>query len=522
MKDLADMPVGSAADTGAPKCILIGAIDNVGSVHTHLMKQLKQNYGTRFIIWGGGPAAWPDYAAAMTDDDGFVNPSFPAETGAATDAEVYRRAAAYEEKYGITYMRDVIQMDRRYSGGFNPSTYGSTRSLAVLPPLVRVYEEINQCFAWFEALFEEKEVDGLILRPDYLHAAPAIWIAVKRGIPVTFTSAANYGTYVTWLCGPFMERGFVQERMSRTEPNRRLLEQQGSSSLVPGAAKRFFDEADRLSTVGELLRRIYTSSKNAAAHMVQDVLTGKLWKKSRRIPLWRSIESHFRVFRIARYLKGSSLATVEDVASGPYILFLLQVEPEYSTLCLSREFSFTEAIIYQLAMCMPAGVRLVVKEHIPNIGNRPLDFYRRISRLPNVHMADYRLPGNELTEKAVAVSTISGSVGKQSTLIGKPAIIFAAHVDYSHMPNIRVVRSFHDLPEIMAWAVAPRDEATTTSWRTEGARLYGALTDISFDCPGIRLFGASGKGDVLPEHQGRIMQTYLDLWHWQKRNGIPV
>lgn len=510
------------AMTFRPGCVLIGAIDNVGTVHQTLMRDLKAAFGTRFLVIARDPAAWPGYSAEMSAGDRYIYPANEIGIDTSRPERAMEESRVYEQRYGISYMRDVIQMDRRFSTGFNPATTGSTRKLAKFPDYLELVVTINACFAYYEELFAKEGVDALVLRPDHIYDAPAIWIAAKRKIPVTFASASNYKHYVTWLCGPFMERGFLEEKMRHAEPREEFLNMGDTSSLVPGASTKHFETANSLTSGPLLIKKCARSIVNELSHLLQDFRSGKL-RNANRVPLIRTLAHHWSVYSISRRLLELSEAGAADIGTRPYILFLLQVEPEYSTLCLAREFSFTEAIVYQLAMCMPASMHLVVKEHIPNIGNRPPDFYDRLAKIPNVRFADFRLQGNAMAEEAVAVATISGSVGKQSTLIGKPAIIFASHVDYTHMPNIKVVRSFHDLPGIVEWAVKERSVQEFDAWKREGARLYSALVDISFDCAGVRLFGNSdASGDILPAHKERVTRVFLELCQWQAKNGVPV
>src|SRR5690606_12073519 len=97
-----------------------------------------------------------------------------------------------------------------------------------------------------------------------------------------------------------------------------------------------------------------------------------------------------------------------DVTRRPFILFLLQVEPEWTTLTQAKNFNNTLALIQQLSSKLPAGHRLVVKEHITNVGNRRRDFYERILRIPTVIFAHYEIPGIDLLKRCSAVATISG------------------------------------------------------------------------------------------------------------------
>ncbi|MHA1564238.1 MAG: hypothetical protein ACTSX7_02890 [Alphaproteobacteria bacterium] len=530
---MATMPdhLPAPSDADAPRSVLLEVLPLLDGLHGGIVEALRRRAGTKFqLMLTQGDA--PGFVRHVADGDAVIDTTAlqqRAESDAATHDETstYARAREIETRYNITYMRDIIQLDRRISTSFNPAASASVHASHDEGSLAKLFGQINFYIGYFETLLSQQQIDLVIVRPDSRAGAAVTYVAAARGIPVTLVGGANYGSLVTWMCGPFMAPGFVMSRMRQAAPAPAQISADDSAddaaddSKVPAQARAFMRERlHRLPQASYLLNQIYRATKIRIAHLLLDV-KNRRWGRRRRIAYTAVIKQHWRVYRNARYLTRHSESSLQTLTARPFVLFLLQVEPEYSTLCLAREFGHTEAIVHQLALSMPAGVNLVVKEHAPNIGNRPLESYARFRRLPNVLLADYRLPGHELAEAATAVATISGSIGKQSTRMGKPAIVFSGHVDYAQMPNVRVVRSLHDLPEILRWATQSFSDAEIAQWRQAGDSLYDALAGISFDGAGLRLLG--GDGSALPQEQIELaVDRLLDMVRWQRQFGVPL
>jgi len=502
-----------------PSVVLLDLTEIIGDLYPALIRLLRDQHGTKFLILARDAANTAFFKQHCTDTDVPVDLAEierkAVDEGKGHDAgEIMSAARANEERYSITYMRDIVQLDRRISTRFNPGATQSVHTDHDDGTLTEIFGQTNSYFADFERLLDEHGVDLVITRPDSRFGAALTYMAAQRKIPVTVPGASNFETFITWFCGPFMADDYLRDRTEALAEAPAPAQIEGS--LVPGAAKRIAEQANKIATISHMLRQWYLLSKFRVGHVLLDI---KLRKRRKRLGYVKIMWQQWRTYCAARYLIRVGKGKIEALGDRPFVLFLLQVEPEYSTLCLAREFGYTEAIVYQLALCMPAGVTLVLKEHAPNIGNRAIDFYRRLGKLPNVVFADYRLPGNELAEKARAVATVSGSIGKQSTRLGKPALIFSSHVDYAFMPNVKVITSFYDLPEAVRWAVKERSEEEIAEWKKAGVRFYQALRSASFDAPGTRLFG--GTVPNLPEGEAaRALDILIDVYNWQLEHGF--
>jgi len=109
---------------------------------------------------------------------------------------------------------------------------------------------------------------------------------------------------------------------------------------------------------------------------------------------------------------------------NPFVLFALHLQPESSTLVRGQFFQDMLAVIRNLALSLPAGYKLYVKEHDVMFGQRPLSFFRELKRMSNVVRVSPYENGPELVRRAAAVATITGTIGWEAAWLGKPVIAF--------------------------------------------------------------------------------------------------
>jgi hypothetical protein len=117
--------------------------------------------------------------------------------------------------------------------------------------------------------------------------------------------------------------------------------------------------------------------------------------------------------------------------SKPFIFVALQCEPERQTCPVGGVFGHQYLMVNLLSKLAPAGWKIYVKEHVSQFKDyqaaersKTLDFYDRITALPNVELVPLSVTSFELMDNAKASATVSGSVGWESVVRGKPAFLF--------------------------------------------------------------------------------------------------
>ena len=116
----------------------------------------------------------------------------------------------------------------------------------------------------------------------------------------------------------------------------------------------------------------------------------------------------------------------------------MHFHPESSTSILAGTYLDEYEVIRNIAFNLPEGVRLYVKDHISAWGYPSLDFYRRVSRLPNLRLLGPNEPTKLLIKASAGVITLTSTVGYEA-LILKTRVYLYGRVFYEfHKGVIRV------------------------------------------------------------------------------------
>lgn len=128
-----------------------------------------------------------------------------------------------------------------------------------------------------------------------------------------------------------------------------------------------------------------------------------------------------------------------------FAFFALHHQPEMTTMILAPFWQDQVALIENIGRSLPVGMRLYVKEHVPMLGMRPIAYYERLRRIPNVVLVDPYASSLDLARRAAVVLTITGTIGIESLMLGTPLITFG-RIFYNAVEGVRKVRAIEDLP----------------------------------------------------------------------------
>jgi hypothetical protein len=222
----------------------------------------------------------------------------------------------------------------------------------------------------------------------------------------------------------------------------------GPGSRYPAAAIRKPPFLRRV-IVGELMRRRFER-----LHASEDSLTLRI-KRNVRPALNRARRLHFDA-RHARFFDVHGRA---DALPERFVLYALQYTPESSINGLEPYYVDQTRVIDALLLCLPVGHRLLVKEHPAMYGVRSAAFYRRLRRRPGLTLAHPSLDTRELMQRASLTVTVTGTIGLECFLLGRPCLIFGRNF-FRHLcfaaPAVSELREFVD--RIIATYVPPTAE----------------------------------------------------------------
>jgi hypothetical protein len=125
----------------------------------------------------------------------------------------------------------------------------------------------------------------------------------------------------------------------------------------------------------------------------------------------------------------------QPVAGERYVLFPIHFQPEASTLVRAPYFLDQPALIQQIALSLPVGYRLYVKEHYTNRGRRDAGYYQRICSIHGVRLISPTANSWELIRNASAVAVITSTMGWEGILFEKPVVVFGQSF-YNSFPLI--------------------------------------------------------------------------------------
>jgi hypothetical protein len=183
-------------------------------------------------------------------------------------------------------------------------------------------------------------------------------------------------------------------------------------------------------------------------------VTKAVWdKKINRVYLnERYHESIGRIKRKRLLAHYNQLAKPVDM-NVPYIFVALQCEPERQTCPVGGVFGNQYLMVDLLSKLLPHGWMLYVKEHVSQFKDyqaaersKTLGFYDRIAAKPNVEFVPLSCTSFELIDRAKASATVSGSVGWESIVRGKPSLLFG-HSWYRECRGVFVTHTIEDCKE---------------------------------------------------------------------------
>jgi hypothetical protein len=116
--------------------------------------------------------------------------------------------------------------------------------------------------------------------------------------------------------------------------------------------------------------------------------------------------------------------TLENlVGDAKFIYFPLQVDPEMTTMVMADKLTDQMAMIEFISKQMPAGWKLVVKDHVPMIGRRPSYFMKRVKQMPDVCVVSPFEDNFKCMKQASLTITLTGTAGWENMVLGKVPVI---------------------------------------------------------------------------------------------------
>jgi hypothetical protein len=487
----------ATADRGP---VLFTLINQFTDVFGGLARHLRDSRGVTSVLVHMGPL--PDRATSDLSPANFVEivdgqavllP--PPRDEIPPVAELVARAEGAERKYGIRIV-EMIRADRHLGPDF---ANGADTPTSLYAKQFNYPQSVVLCLKLLE--FFECLVDRL--RPCAIVTAPAdaarmalTAVAEARGIPIR-------------IPGPNYSNDAFQWRVNRYFWPGGLVAAYDSEAAVSALAVRHDRRDIKVldSDRTEYARRAIRSGKSIAAPL-RSILralrrqAGDIVKRRKRVyggyRLGETVVTTLRTWWERRRQMNEAPLQGRLPDGQPYVFFPLVVEPETTLQCESPMSDNQLTLIDWLAKTLPAGWRLVIKEHPGFTYPRPYFFWQQIRRYPNVNVAAIYESGEALAENARIVAVINGSLGIQAAAGGVPVLTFNPYWWGRFLPQVVYAGNYEETAAALRYLADDSNLPALAERQRLGEALVRALDVGSIKLKDKRILEEKALGEPLP------------------------
>jgi hypothetical protein len=108
-----------------------------------------------------------------------------------------------------------------------------------------------------------------------------------------------------------------------------------------------------------------------------------------------------------------------------FVFYALNYSPEHTLDVEAAPFTNAYETVRQIALGLPLGVKLYVKEHPVALGIRGPRALRRLKALPGVRLIDPAVHSHDLIERAELTVSLSGTAALEAALYGRPSAVIS-------------------------------------------------------------------------------------------------
>jgi hypothetical protein len=114
-------------------------------------------------------------------------------------------------------------------------------------------------------------------------------------------------------------------------------------------------------------------------------------------------------------------------------------------------------------------------------------------KIPNIVIANYFIKGVDFVDKATSIITFVGSSAVEAAERGKMAIVLGDSVEYFYLPNILLVNSLKELPNIINESICELSQSRKEEIIDEFKLYKRAFIDSGYYAPNTPLFDGSSQ-----------------------------
>jgi hypothetical protein len=115
----------------------------------------------------------------------------------------------------------------------------------------------------------------------------------------------------------------------------------------------------------------------------------------------------------------------DEIKNSNYVFVGFHKQPEASIDIRGRYYEDQALNIINIWRQLPEGWKIVIKEHTNAIGDRSLNFYKRLLSYPNIVLVNEKTDSKELIANSKLVATVTGTIAYEAALMKIPSITFS-------------------------------------------------------------------------------------------------
>ncbi len=363
-----------------------------------------------------------------------------------------------EERYGIDSVWRVIVADRILVYSFlNSRQFVSRRPKSndyVLSVLARMAAKVREI------------VDTV--RPDYV-VAPNVASLMNyllylecrcRKIPFYSVAYSGFGKYLFIADDEVRAADHIRARCEELldEPGRSARHEEARDLYVKFVAGHadarapYSAGARAPRSAAAVAGRFLASTALLPARLVRAGLRSRraldirnIWlPNNSRLNALRNVWINYREGLVTTDRQGECIRDLGRVGF-PYVFYPLHVEPELPLMVWAPKFANQLETCRRIAMELPAGIRLLVKEHPGMVSSRRSEFYEELRGLPNVELVHSSLSASAILQSPLCqgVVVVASSVGIEAALNGRPVVVLGPS-GYDVFPWVHRVTTLED------------------------------------------------------------------------------
>ena len=413
-----------------------------------------------------------DIAGTFLDNFGLEKDSLIIRNYKYTGTDPIKDCLYYENKYREKFAK-LCSYDRGLGKGYilNADTHPDQRKSYWSKD--RRYAEILSQFEFFDKYLTKVNPDIV-----FCYGQSKILALVSRDLDISYRALLppRWKNYYFWAENEFDENkltsSFIEKKQLELQVSK-IIEKEEENDLV---FAKYFISKIKFNAIDVL--------KNFIKYAVNDTKKAILFcfKPSDGYSYLSWAPYFLTRYRSYQYIKKVGLS-VSDLKKNKYILFPLQTEPESSLLYASPDLNNSLELIVWISKNLPSDMLLVVKEHPYSFGVRPINFYKKLIKMPNVVIANHKNHSTEWIDNAACIATITGTMGFEAVYHLRPVLSFGRYQLINGLQSVKYADSFNSTRKALEELLLLSNDITLLS--IAKATLKSAIEHYYFQLDGF-------------------------------------